>query len=193
MECVDSISAERNSTGLVCCRGNRKLVDKYPAIIRSACPLIVFAGRVPGDVHNAMRNETPICGLHTGRTPFPPSLSLSFCRVSKPKHRANEDRRVLLMHASSNYVYARVRDSINAGQRVQRAFRSRLLLRSVIGPRIGKHTVALIRTFPSLTYLPFAFIEHIFRIVCLANLICDQPDLSVTLAISLLRFPRCNP
>lgn len=93
------------------------------------------------------------------------------------------------MHASPNYVYARVRDSINAGQRVQMAFRSRLLLRSVIGPRIGKHTVALIRTFPSLTYLPFAFIEHIFRIVCLANLICDQPELSVTFAISLLRFP----
>lgn len=39
-------------------------------------------------------------------------------------------------------------------------------------------SVALIRTFPSLTYLPFAFIEHIFRIVCLANLISDQPFLS---------------
>lgn len=106
------------------------------------------------------------------------SLSLSLClspsRVST--HRANEDRRALLMHASPNYVYAR--DSINAVLR-GRSDRD-CSYWSVIGPRIGKHTVALIRTFPSLTYLPFAFIEHIFRIVCLANLICDQPYLSVT-------------
>lgn len=80
------------------------------------------------------------------------------------------------MHASPNYVYAR--DSINAVLR-GRSDRD-CSYWSVIGPRIGKHTVALIRTFPSLTYLPFAFIEHIFRIVCLANLICDQPYLSVT-------------
>lgn len=94
------------------------------------------------------------------------------------------------MHASPNYVYAR--DSINAVLR-GRSDRD-CSYWSVIGPRIGKHTVALIRTFPSLTYLPFAFIEHIFRIVCLANLICDQPVIiSLLHAISPLRFQRFSP
>ena len=101
------------------------------------------------------------------------SLSLSLSRVST--HRANEDRRAPLMHASPNYVYARdvIRSTCSGGVQIAIALTGLWL---DLG--LANISVALIRTFPSLTYLPFAFIEHIFRIVCLANLISDQPFLS---------------